>query len=151
MSVNFRWFSTSQKLLTEALIVHLISHVCITTSILLLIQSLADRTQSLMLSSAVCFLLSTLHSRLVSEQAQLKEELEAVRQDNIQLVREHNHVKQACEELRRLHEDDQREVADMRMLHQQVPETLRWKIKSHSFTDAHTLIFVPDFPFDQTV
>ncbi|XP_065805741.1 disks large homolog 5-like isoform X1 [Labrus bergylta] len=62
----------------------------------------------------------TLQSRLVSEQAQLKEELEAVRQDNIQLVREHNHVKQACEELRRLHEDDQRELADMRMLHQQV-------------------------------
>lgn len=44
-----------------------------------------------------------------------------MRQDNIQLVREHNHVKQVCEELRRLHEDDQREVADMRMLHQQVP------------------------------
>ncbi|KAM6951680.1 disks large homolog 5-like [Aplochiton taeniatus] len=62
----------------------------------------------------------TLHSRLVSEQAQLKEEVEAVRQDNIQLVREHNHVKQACEELRRLHDDDQREVADMRILHQQV-------------------------------
>lgn len=64
---------------------------------------------------------STLHSRLASEHAQLKDELEAVRQDNIQLVREHNHVKQVCEELRRLHEDDQREVADMRMLHQQVP------------------------------
>ncbi|XP_041818099.1 disks large homolog 5-like isoform X1 [Chelmon rostratus] len=62
----------------------------------------------------------TLHSRLASEHAQLKDELEAVRQDNIQLVREHNHVKQACEELRRLHDDDQREVADMRMLHQQV-------------------------------
>ncbi|XP_073345398.1 disks large homolog 5-like isoform X2 [Pagrus major] len=62
----------------------------------------------------------TLHSRMASEHAQLKDELEAVRQDNIQLVREHNHVKQACEELRRLHEDDQREVADMRMLHQQV-------------------------------
>nr|XP_046232150.1 disks large homolog 5-like isoform X2 [Scatophagus argus] len=62
----------------------------------------------------------TLHSRLASEHAQLKEELEAVRQDNIQLVREHNHVKQACEELRRLHDDGQREVADMRLLHQQV-------------------------------
>uniref|UniRef100_A0A7N8X4T3 Discs, large homolog 5b (Drosophila), tandem duplicate 1 n=1 Tax=Mastacembelus armatus TaxID=205130 RepID=A0A7N8X4T3_9TELE len=62
----------------------------------------------------------TLHSRLVSEHAQLKDELQAVRQDNIQLVREHNHVKQACEELRRLHDDNQREVADMRMLHQQV-------------------------------
>lgn len=56
----------------------------------------------------------------MSEHGQLKEELEVVRQDNIQLVREHNHVKQACEELRRLHDDDQREVADMRMLHQQV-------------------------------
>ncbi|XP_041830353.1 disks large homolog 5-like isoform X2 [Melanotaenia boesemani] len=62
----------------------------------------------------------TLHSRLTSEHGQLKEELEAVRQHNIQLVREHNHMKQACEELRRLHEGDQREVADMRMLHQQV-------------------------------
>ncbi|XP_028989821.1 disks large homolog 5-like isoform X2 [Betta splendens] len=62
----------------------------------------------------------TLHSHLASEHAQLKDKLEALRQDNIQLVREHNHVKQACEELRRLHEDGQREVADMRMLHQQV-------------------------------
>ncbi|XP_037319850.2 disks large homolog 5-like isoform X1 [Pungitius pungitius] len=62
----------------------------------------------------------TLQSRLASEQAQLKEELEAMRRDNIQLVREHNHMKQACEEMRRLHEDDQREVAEMRILHQQV-------------------------------
>ncbi|CAG5905331.1 unnamed protein product [Menidia menidia] len=62
----------------------------------------------------------TLHSQMVGEAGQLKEELEAMRQHNIKLVRDHNHVKQACEELRRLHEDDQREVADMRMLHQQV-------------------------------
>ncbi|KAM9426415.1 disks large homolog 5-like [Pholidichthys leucotaenia] len=62
----------------------------------------------------------TLHSRLVSEQAQLKDELEVVRQDNIRLIKEHNHLKQACEELRRLHEDDQREVDDMKLLHQQV-------------------------------
>ncbi|XP_034049310.1 disks large homolog 5-like isoform X2 [Thalassophryne amazonica] len=62
----------------------------------------------------------TLHSRLGSEHAQLKDELEAVRLDNIQLVREHNHLKQTCEELRRLHDDDQREVADLRILHQQV-------------------------------
>lgn len=71
-----------------------------------------------------CCIPSTLHSRLAGEHTQLKDELEAVRQDNIQLVREHNHVKQACEELRRLHDDDQREVADMRMLHQQVPVQL---------------------------
>ncbi|CAB1313026.1 unnamed protein product [Coregonus sp. 'balchen'] len=62
----------------------------------------------------------TLHSRLASEQSQLKEELDAVRQDNIQLVREHNHVKQSCEEMRRLHDEDQRELGDMRLLHQQV-------------------------------
>ncbi|XP_046887625.1 disks large homolog 5-like isoform X5 [Hypomesus transpacificus] len=62
----------------------------------------------------------TLHSRLASEQAQVKEELEAARQDNSQLAREHNHLKQGCEELRRLHEEGQREVADMRLLHQQV-------------------------------
>ncbi|XP_053720448.1 disks large homolog 5-like isoform X1 [Synchiropus splendidus] len=62
----------------------------------------------------------TLHSRLLSEHTQVKEELEAIRQDNIQLVKERNHVKQACDDLRRLHDDDQREVADMRMLHQQV-------------------------------
>lgn len=69
-------------------------------------------------------LFSTLHGHLASEHTQLKEKLEAVAQDNIQLVREHNHVKLACEELRRLHDDDQREVADMRMLHQQVPVLL---------------------------
>ncbi|XP_062330891.1 disks large homolog 5-like isoform X4 [Osmerus eperlanus] len=62
----------------------------------------------------------TLHSRLASEQAQVKEELEAARQDNSQLAREHNHLKQGCEELRRLHDEGQREVADMRLLHQQV-------------------------------
>lgn len=68
------------------------------------------------------YLFSTLHGRLVGEHAQLKEELEVVRQDNIQLVRENNHIKQACEELRRLHDDDQREVADMRLLQKQVLE-----------------------------
>uniref|UniRef100_A0A4W5JMT5 Discs, large homolog 5b (Drosophila), tandem duplicate 1 n=1 Tax=Hucho hucho TaxID=62062 RepID=A0A4W5JMT5_9TELE len=64
----------------------------------------------------------TLHSRLASEQSQLKEELDAVRQDNIHLVREHNYVKQSCEEMRRLHDEDQRELGDMRLLHQQVLE-----------------------------
>uniref|UniRef100_A0A8C7TXC1 Discs large MAGUK scaffold protein 5 n=1 Tax=Oncorhynchus mykiss TaxID=8022 RepID=A0A8C7TXC1_ONCMY len=64
----------------------------------------------------------TLHSRLAGEQSPLKEELDAVRQDNIQLVREHNHVKQSCEEMRRLHDEDQRELGDMRLLHQQVLE-----------------------------
>lgn len=89
------------------------------------------------------YLLSTLHSRLASEQAQLKEELEAVRQDNIQLVREHNHVKQACEELRRLHDDDQREVADMRMLHQQVPvELANPSTPLHAYTASDEITYI---------
>uniref|UniRef100_A0A3Q2X996 Discs large MAGUK scaffold protein 5 n=1 Tax=Hippocampus comes TaxID=109280 RepID=A0A3Q2X996_HIPCM len=62
----------------------------------------------------------TLHSRLAGEHSQLKDELEAVRLDNVQLLREHDHAKQNCEELRRLRDDHQREVADMRLLHQQV-------------------------------
>lgn len=66
----------------------------------------------------MCF--SMLHSRLLSDQSQLKEEMEVMRRDNAQLVREHNHLKQSCEELKRLHSEDQKEVADMRLQQQQV-------------------------------
>ncbi|XP_061613195.1 disks large homolog 5-like isoform X2 [Phyllopteryx taeniolatus] len=62
----------------------------------------------------------TLHGRLAGEHGQLKDELEALRLDNVRLLREHDHAKQTCEELRRLRDRDQREVADMRALHQQV-------------------------------
>ncbi|KAM9773261.1 disks large homolog 5-like [Syngnathus typhle] len=61
----------------------------------------------------------TLHSRLAGEQGQLKDELEALRLDNVQLRRQHDHAKHNCEELRRLRDDHQREVADMRLLHRQ--------------------------------
>ncbi|CAB1312852.1 unnamed protein product [Coregonus sp. 'balchen'] len=61
-----------------------------------------------------------LHSRVLGDQSQLKEELEVLRRDNTQLVREHNHLKQSCEELRRLHSEDQKEVADMRLQQQEV-------------------------------
>lgn len=69
-----------------------------------------------------------LHSRVLGEQTQLKEEMEALRRDNAQLVREHNHLKQNCEELKRLHEQDQTELADLRLQQQQV----------HMHTDANT-------------
>lgn len=93
-----------------------------------------------MVSWYLCwYLLSTLHGRLASEHAQQKDELEAVRQDNIQLVREHNHLKQACEELRRLHDDDQREVADMKMLHQQVPVQLAICFNAYTPRDLQVL------------
>ncbi|XP_018616468.1 disks large homolog 5 isoform X2 [Scleropages formosus] len=62
----------------------------------------------------------TLHSRLLSDQSQLKEEMDAMKRDNSQLIREHNHLKQNCEELRRMHDEDQKEVADMRLQQQQV-------------------------------
>ncbi|KAM8859736.1 disks large homolog 5a isoform 3-T3 [Spinachia spinachia] len=61
-----------------------------------------------------------LHSRILGEQTQLKEEMENLRRDNGQLVREHNHLKQNCEELTRLHSQDQKELADLRLQQQQV-------------------------------
>nr|XP_057914653.1 disks large homolog 5-like isoform X3 [Doryrhamphus excisus] len=61
-----------------------------------------------------------LHSRVLGEQMQLKEEMETLRRDNAQLVREHNHLKQNCEELKRLHGQDQQELADLRLQQQQV-------------------------------
>lgn len=82
----------------------------------------------------------------MSEHAQLKEELEVVRQDNIQLVREHNHVKQACEELRRLHDDDQREVADMRMLHQQVSVQLTFMLYVSAASCRHVVTLAQSLP-----
>nr|XP_020458848.1 disks large homolog 5-like [Monopterus albus] len=61
-----------------------------------------------------------LHSRVLGEQTQLKEEMETLRRDNTQLVREHNLLKQNCEELKRLHSQDQKELADLRLQQQQV-------------------------------
>ncbi|XP_066550032.1 disks large homolog 5a isoform X3 [Amia ocellicauda] len=62
----------------------------------------------------------TLHSRLLSDQSQLKEEMDTMKRESSQLVREHNHLKQTCEELKRLHDEDQKEVAEMRVQQQQV-------------------------------
>uniref|UniRef100_A0A1A7WI65 Discs, large homolog 5a n=1 Tax=Iconisemion striatum TaxID=60296 RepID=A0A1A7WI65_9TELE len=61
-----------------------------------------------------------LHSRVLGDQGQLKEEMETLRRDNAQLVREHNHLKQNCEELKRLHGQDQKELSDLRLQQQQV-------------------------------
>uniref|UniRef100_A0A3B3W228 Discs, large homolog 5a (Drosophila) n=1 Tax=Poecilia latipinna TaxID=48699 RepID=A0A3B3W228_9TELE len=61
-----------------------------------------------------------LHSRVLGDQALLKEEMETARRENAQLVREHNHLKQNCEELKRLHSQDQKELADLRLQQQQV-------------------------------
>lgn len=66
---------------------------------------------------------SMLHSRVLGEQTQLKEEMETLRRDNTQLVREHNHLKQNCEELKRLHGQDQKELVDLRLQQQQARST----------------------------
>uniref|UniRef100_A0A3P9K9X3 Disks large homolog 5 n=1 Tax=Oryzias latipes TaxID=8090 RepID=A0A3P9K9X3_ORYLA len=47
-------------------------------------------------------------------------EMETIKRDNAQLVREHNHLKQSCEELKRLHSQDQKELADLQLQQQQV-------------------------------
>uniref|UniRef100_A0A4W3HCB9 Discs, large homolog 5b (Drosophila), tandem duplicate 1 n=1 Tax=Callorhinchus milii TaxID=7868 RepID=A0A4W3HCB9_CALMI len=62
----------------------------------------------------------TLHSHLRNDQSQLKEEMEAIRRENTQLLRDHNHVQQTCEELKRLHEEDQKEITELRCQQQQV-------------------------------
>lgn len=68
---------------------------------------------------------STLHSRLLSDQSQLKEDMDTLKRKNTQLVREHNHLQQSCEEMKRLHDEDQKEITDLRSQQQQVSTTCR--------------------------
>lgn len=79
-----------------------------------------------------------LHSRVLGEQTQLKEEMEALRRDNAQLVREHNHLKQSCEELKRLHGQDQKELADLRLQQQQVPLKARAQAQAQAQAGKRT-------------
>uniref|UniRef100_A0A5F8GHZ8 Discs large MAGUK scaffold protein 5 n=1 Tax=Monodelphis domestica TaxID=13616 RepID=A0A5F8GHZ8_MONDO len=62
----------------------------------------------------------TLHNRLLSDQAQLKEDVDALRRENGQLLRERNHLQQSCEDMKRLREEDQKEITDLRAQQQQV-------------------------------
>lgn len=66
---------------------------------------------------------STLHGRAVGEHTQLRDELEAVKQNYTQLLQQHSQLQQTCDELRRIHDNDQREVTDMRLQQQQVTVT----------------------------
>uniref|UniRef100_A0A673H7R3 Disks large homolog 5-like n=1 Tax=Sinocyclocheilus rhinocerous TaxID=307959 RepID=A0A673H7R3_9TELE len=63
----------------------------------------------------------TLHGRVFGEQTQLRDEMEAMKQNYSQLLQQHSQLQQTCDELRRIHDSDQREVADMRLQQQQVP------------------------------
>lgn len=62
----------------------------------------------------------TLHGRAVGEHTQLRDELEAVKQNYMQHLQQHSQLQQTCDELRRIHDNDQREVTDMRLQQQQV-------------------------------
>uniref|UniRef100_A0A672Q2V2 Discs large MAGUK scaffold protein 5 n=1 Tax=Sinocyclocheilus grahami TaxID=75366 RepID=A0A672Q2V2_SINGR len=62
----------------------------------------------------------TLHGRAVGEQTQLRDEIEAMKQNYSQLLQQHSQLQQTCDELRRVHDNDLREVADMRLQQQQV-------------------------------
>uniref|UniRef100_A0A8C2AL96 Discs large MAGUK scaffold protein 5 n=1 Tax=Cyprinus carpio TaxID=7962 RepID=A0A8C2AL96_CYPCA len=62
----------------------------------------------------------TLHGRAVGEQTQLRDEMEAMKQNYSQLLQQHSQLQQTCDELRFVHDSDQREVADMRLQQQQV-------------------------------
>ncbi|KAM5236965.1 disks large homolog 5 isoform 1-T1 [Ctenodactylus gundi] len=62
----------------------------------------------------------TLHSRLLSDQTQLKDDVDTLRRENGQLLRERNLLQQSWEDMKRLHEEDQREIGDLRAQQQQV-------------------------------
>ncbi|XP_060061915.1 disks large homolog 5 isoform X4 [Erinaceus europaeus] len=62
----------------------------------------------------------TLHSRLLSDQTQLKDDMDMLRRENGQLLRERNLLQQSWEDMKRLHEEDQKEIGDLRAQQQQV-------------------------------
>ena len=63
---------------------------------------------------------STLHSRLLSDQTQLKDDVDMLRRENGQLLRERNLLQQSWEDMKRLREEDQKEIGDLRAQQQQV-------------------------------
>ncbi|KAL0615704.1 Disks large-like protein 5 [Plecturocebus cupreus] len=69
-----------------------------------------------------------LHSRLLSDQTRLKDDVDMLRQENGQLLRERNLLQQSWEDMKRLHEEDQKEIGDLRAQQQQT-----CRLKSHEF------------------
>nr|XP_044993180.1 disks large homolog 5 isoform X2 [Jaculus jaculus] len=62
----------------------------------------------------------TLHSRLLSDQTQLKDDVDMLRRENGKLLRERNLLQQSWEDMKRLREEDQKEIGDLRAQQQQV-------------------------------
>lgn len=63
---------------------------------------------------------STLHSRLLCDQTQLKDDVDMLRRENGKLLRERNLLQQSWEDMKRLREEDQKEIGDLRAQQQQV-------------------------------
>lgn len=90
----------------------------------------------------VCGYFSTLHSRLLSDQTQLKDDVDMLRRENGQLLRERNLLQQSWEDMKRLHEEDQKEIGDLRAQQQQVGLGRAAECKPGSVTHppTHSLI-----------
>lgn len=73
---------------------------------------------------------STLHSRLLSDQTQLKDDVDMLRRENGKLLRERNLLQQSWEDMKRLREEDQKEIGDLRAQQQQVGLQARDRSKS---------------------
>lgn len=94
----------------------------------------------------ICLLgaFSTLHSRLLSDQTQLKDDVDMLRRENGQLLRERNLLRQSWEDMKRLHEEDQKEIGDLRAQQQQVGTGCQGQtIASHTPISSPTHLLAP--------
>ncbi|XP_060238137.1 disks large homolog 5 isoform X5 [Meriones unguiculatus] len=66
----------------------------------------------------------TLHSRLLCDQTQLKDDVDMLRRENGKLLRERNLLQQSWEDMKRLREEDQKEIGDLRAQQQQIKDTV---------------------------
>lgn len=90
---------------------------------------------------------STLHSRLLSDQTQLKDDVDMLRRENGQLLRERNLLQQSWEDMKRLHEEDQKEIGDLRAQQQQVGlgRVAGCKQRSVTHPPTHSPIHLHDY------
>lgn len=94
---------------------------------------------------------STLHSRLLSDQTQLKDDVDMLRRENGKLLRERNLLQQSWEDMKRLREEDQKEIGDLRAQQQQVSLQSQGPAKdlpAHlcTYLFLHPFIHPPTYP-----
>lgn len=89
---------------------------------------------------------STLHSRLLSDQTQLKDDVDTLRRENGQLLRERNLLQQSWEDMKRLHEEDQKEIGDLRAQQQQVERAGCWVLGAGCWVQAQAQVAHPPQP-----